>query len=79
MQPAESALRASLARTAWRWLLERASSLARAISAEIRTRATRRELEGLSDHMLRDLGLRREQIEFIGRREISRGSADRRA
>lgn len=28
---------------------------------------TRRELRGLSDHMLRDLGLRREQIELVGR------------
>jgi uncharacterized protein YjiS (DUF1127 family) len=26
---------------------------------------TRRELYGMSDHMLRDIGLRREQIPFI--------------
>jgi uncharacterized protein YjiS (DUF1127 family) len=29
-------------------------------------RETRRELHGLSDHMLRDLGLRRDQIALIG-------------
>lgn len=28
-------------------------------------RRTRRELYGMSDHMLRDIGVRREQIEFI--------------
>jgi uncharacterized protein YjiS (DUF1127 family) len=29
-------------------------------------RETRRELHGLSDHMLRDIGLRRDQIALIG-------------
>jgi uncharacterized protein YjiS (DUF1127 family) len=77
MQPAESALRASFARAAWRWLLERATGLGRAIWAETRARATRRELEALSDHMLRDIGLRRDQIEFIARRETSRPPAGR--
>jgi uncharacterized protein YjiS (DUF1127 family) len=29
---------------------------------------TRRELRELSDHMLRDIGLRREQIALVGRK-----------
>ena len=33
---------------------------------------TRRELYALSDHMLRDIGLRREQIAFVGRKDRPR-------
>ena len=32
-------------------------------------RETRRELHGLSDHMLRDIGLRRDQIALIGEKD----------
>jgi uncharacterized protein YjiS (DUF1127 family) len=67
MLPAEFVLRTSLARAAWRGLRERAAGLARAISAEVRARATKRELEALSDHMLRDIGLHRDQIDCASR------------
>ncbi len=42
--------------------------LVQAFAAEIQARRTRRELEGLSDHILRDIGLRRDQIDSIGRK-----------
>jgi uncharacterized protein YjiS (DUF1127 family) len=32
-------------------------------------RETRRELYALSDHMLRDVGLRRDQIALVGRKD----------
>ena len=33
---------------------------------------TRRELYALSDHMLRDIGLRRDQIALVGRKDRPR-------
>ncbi len=44
-----------------------AAALIGAWAAARRARATRRLLLGLSDHMLRDLGLTREQIARISR------------
>ena len=40
-------------------------------------RATRRELHALSDHMLRDIGLRRDQIALVGRKDGPRISLSR--
>jgi uncharacterized protein YjiS (DUF1127 family) len=44
-------------------LLERIAGWLRARRAAARLARTRRELEGFTDHMLRDIGLRRDQIE----------------
>lgn len=63
MQPVDFALLASFARSARRWLRKRATGLAHAVLAEVRARATRCQLERLSDRMLRDIGLRRDQID----------------
>jgi uncharacterized protein YjiS (DUF1127 family) len=42
--------------------------LACALARALRTRRTVRELQSLSDYMLRDVGLRRDQIECVARR-----------
>jgi uncharacterized protein YjiS (DUF1127 family) len=40
-------------------------ALIRAYASAKALRETRRQLYALSDHMLRDIGLRRDQVEFI--------------
>jgi uncharacterized protein YjiS (DUF1127 family) len=45
--------------------------MSRVLDALLRAYAswkTRRELRDLSDHMLRDIGLRRDQISLVGRK-----------
>lgn len=44
-----------------------ARRVARMPSAAIRARQTARELHALSDHILKDLGLRRDQINCVAR------------
>jgi uncharacterized protein YjiS (DUF1127 family) len=39
-----------------------------AVAATLETRRTARELRALSDHLLKDLGLRRDQIDCVARR-----------
>jgi uncharacterized protein YjiS (DUF1127 family) len=56
-----------LARAAREWLFRRVAIARGALSASFGARRTRLELEGLSDHLLRDIGLRREQIEAASR------------
>jgi uncharacterized protein YjiS (DUF1127 family) len=54
-------------RPAWRWLRERVASVVVTLAAGFRARRTVRELQEMSDHMLRDIGLRRDQIEAVSR------------
>jgi len=51
------------ARSALTWL----SRLVRASGRTLRTRRTARELHSLSDYMLRDVGLRRDQIDCVAK------------
>jgi uncharacterized protein YjiS (DUF1127 family) len=54
-------------------VLERLRDCIAALAEAFRTakvlRETRRELHALSDHMLRDIGLRRDQIALLGRKD----------
>jgi uncharacterized protein YjiS (DUF1127 family) len=47
-------------KTLWRYWLRLCEALVAA--------RTRKELHGLSDHLLKDLGLRRSQIDSLGKR-----------
>jgi len=47
--------------------LERLAGLARAPLRALRRRRTARDLHALSDHMLRDVGLRRDQIDCVAK------------
>ena len=55
-------------RPAWRRLRARIGGVMARLAARLRARSTACELEGLSDHLLRDIGLRREQIEAASTR-----------
>ncbi|MGH9576379.1 MAG: DUF1127 domain-containing protein [Terriglobales bacterium] len=55
----------------WRWLWDSAAVLVRNYAAGVQERRTITELEQLSDHRLRDLGLTRDQIPSIARRRGS--------
>jgi uncharacterized protein YjiS (DUF1127 family) len=52
----------------WRWLRESAAVLVKNFAAGVQERRTIRDLEGLSDRSLRDIGLARDQIESVARR-----------
>jgi uncharacterized protein YjiS (DUF1127 family) len=52
----------------WRWLRARAAVIARRLADGAMEQRTLAELERLSDHGLRDIGLRRDQIESVARR-----------
>lgn len=56
----------SIAESAVAWL----AGLTRAPGRMLRRRRTVRELQSLSDHMLRDVGLRRDEIECVARRLV---------
>jgi uncharacterized protein YjiS (DUF1127 family) len=53
----------NLARSVTAWLVR----LFRGPGRALRTRRTARELHGLSDYMLRDVGLRRDQIDCVAK------------
>jgi len=53
----------------WRWLRECAAVVVRNIAAGVQERRTIRDLERLSDRNLRDIGLTRDQIGSVARRE----------
>lgn len=60
-------LRSEASRGYTRIALERLVSLARGPLRALRRRRTARELQSLSDHMLRDVGLRRDQIDCVAK------------
>jgi len=64
----EDGLSATPARGFVRPMIAWLARLARAPDRALRRRRTVRELESLSDYLLRDLGLRRDQIECVARR-----------
>lgn len=64
----EEALRNRTARRVARSVLGWLERLACGASRALRMRRTARELNALSDYMLRDVGLRRDQIEGVARR-----------
>jgi len=64
----EDALRDAPARGLARPIIAWLAGLARAPGQALRTRRTARELQALSDYMLRDLGLRRDQIDCVAKR-----------
>jgi len=70
--PAASSSRIAVRTPVWRWLWQRATLMVKDYAAEVRERQTIAELEALSDHRLRDLGLTRGQIESDLRRRASR-------
>jgi len=49
------------------WLKSRWQEAAGSLGAALRTARTRAQLHALSDHLLRDIGLRREQIDCVAR------------
>jgi anti-sigma factor RsiW len=51
----------------WRWLQVRAGLIAKRFADGLEERRTLRELEGLSDYSLRDIGVRRDQIASAAR------------
>jgi len=51
------------------WLPDCIAALLDAYRRAKIVRETRRELYALSDHMLRDIGLRRDQIALVGRKD----------
>jgi uncharacterized protein YjiS (DUF1127 family) len=53
----------------WRWLRRSAAVLVKNFAAKIQERHTISALEGLSDRSLRDIGLARDQIESVARRQ----------
>jgi uncharacterized protein YjiS (DUF1127 family) len=59
---------ARLAASVGRVLAAAWRGFARAAAASLETRRTARELGALSDHLLKDLGLRRDQIDCVARR-----------
>jgi uncharacterized protein YjiS (DUF1127 family) len=62
---AEVVVRHPVHQAAWAWLRNGiAASIDRCV-AEMEARQTRNELSALPDHMLRDIGLRRDQIERL--------------
>lgn len=60
--------RIALRKPVWRLLWDCAAVLVRNYAAGARERRTVTQLEGLSDHSLRDIGLKRDQIEAVARR-----------
>jgi len=60
-------VRSEVSRGATRVLLEHLANLARVSLRALRRRRTARELHALSDHMLRDVGLRRDQIDCVAK------------
>lgn len=52
----------------WRLLWDNAALMAKNYVAAARERRTVAQLEGLSDRSLRDIGLKRDQIELVARR-----------
>jgi uncharacterized protein YjiS (DUF1127 family) len=66
--PAGKVSRIALRPPLWRWLRERAVVLVKNVAAGVQEWRTIRELEGLSDRSLRDIGLARDQIESAARR-----------
>jgi len=64
----EHGLGATPARGFARPMIAWLAGLARAPGRALRTRRTARELQALSDYMLRDLGLRRDQIDCVAKR-----------
>jgi uncharacterized protein YjiS (DUF1127 family) len=72
MRTARGALTPFPGSAAWSALRRRVASFFECLAAEARARRTRRELEGLSDHILRDIGLRRDQIALVSRNRCSR-------
>jgi uncharacterized protein YjiS (DUF1127 family) len=58
---------ARLAASVGRVLAAAWRGFARAAAASLETRRTARELRALSDHLLKDLGLRRDQIDCVAR------------
>jgi uncharacterized protein YjiS (DUF1127 family) len=59
---------AELMDTFGKWLKAAGRRLVKAVAASVVTRRTARELRALSDHTLKDLGLRRDQIDCVARR-----------
>lgn len=53
---------AALCADAIAWMHERGRDLLQAYAGKVRARRTARTLEGLSDHILRDIGFQRDQI-----------------
>jgi uncharacterized protein YjiS (DUF1127 family) len=51
------------------WLRNRVTAFLDAFKRARIARETRRELYALSDHILRDIGLRRDQIALVGRKD----------
>ena len=51
----------------WRWLRRSAAVLVKNFAARMQEQRTIRDLEGLSDRSLRDIGLARDQIESVAR------------
>ena len=52
----------------WRLVWDNTALLVKKYTAAARERRTVLQLEGLSDHSLRDIGLKRDEIELIARR-----------
>ena len=59
---AEVVVRHPMPRAAWAWLRGRLSAFLLKLVKEMQARRTRGELEALPERMLRDIGLRRDQI-----------------
>lgn len=64
----EEAPRDPLARRVARSVIDQLGRFARLFGRALRRRRTVRELQSLSDYMLRDLGLRRDQIDCVAKR-----------
>ena len=52
----------------WRLVWDNTALLVKKYKAAARERRTVAQLEGLSDHSLRDIGLKRDEIELVARR-----------
>jgi len=66
--PPSEVSRIALQPPLWRWLRRSAAVLVKNVTAKMQERRTIRDLEGLSDRSLRDIGLARDQIESVARR-----------
>jgi len=67
MPTQQATLQASILHAVCRWLRERRASVSARLVAGTEARRTERELAELSDHLLRDIGLRRDEIARVSR------------